>query len=122
MAVAPIGVAANIDVDVGTVRTVLSRASHCSSSQTTVSSIAAMIATVHSIMPSCCLVATTIVLGPIKLGTTTTLGIKVSARIAVTIDSAILVIWVCDVEIVVHTIMGLTQIHVPSHTTAREIE
>jgi hypothetical protein len=46
----------------------------------------------------------------------------VATRVTVAADAAIFFVGISDIEIVVHTIVSLAQIHVPRDTTTGEIE
>jgi hypothetical protein len=118
LAIPAVCVSSNVDVNVGAICTVLSGARNGSSTQATIPAIAWAITTANIVMPSCCLVATTIVLSPVKLSTTTTLRIMIATRIAIVCDAGILLVGICHVEVVVHTTVSLAQVHVPSHATA----
>jgi len=73
LAVAPIGVATDIDVDVRAIRRVLSAHGDRTATQTAVAAIAWAVTTALVVMPGCGLVASSIVLSPIELGAATTL-------------------------------------------------
>jgi len=122
LAISAVEVPTNIDINMRAIGTVLRRASHGTATQPTVASITRTVTTTLIIMPCCRLVATAIVLCPIKLCTATTLAVVVAATVAVAIDPTVFVVWVGDVEVVIHSIVGAAQIHIPRHTTAREIK
>lgn len=122
LTISTIRVTTNVDVYVRTIGAVLCRARCHATSQTTVPSVPRSVATTFVVMPSCCLKATSIVLCPVQLSAAAALGIMVATRVTIATDAAIVRVGVCDVEIVVDTIVGLAQIHVPRHSTTREIK
>jgi len=83
LAIAAVGVSSNVDVHVGAVPAVLSRARNGSSTQAAIPAVAWAITTANVVMPSRCLKATTVVLSVVKLSTTTTLRIMIATGVAV---------------------------------------